>query len=1103
MQQNQDKDSSNDMHSNMTNNHHTDNDPVSAGTKGAAEETNGINKSSLDDHGQVQENQKKEFPEKPDNRAEQRPDVKQSDSRNDEPDTPSKGTNLSQKMPELNRELLDKSPIPMMVCRTGKVVLINSAGMRLFGAESLEDVFEKPLTDFIEPKHYKAIEDKLSLSDPHALNSFFSETKLLRPNGSNLDAMIAALPHLYEGEPAIQLIICDVTSRAMIKIAETSRDAAKAESNLYQKRLIEAEEARESAETRNLDLLLQVRSLEESLQSAETDAQAAQAKVEALQGNTVGLQSRLDAALANSQGMKKRMETAQINARNAQEQLRKLQANAQSMQERADSAEANAKSMQEKMETAQGNAKSMQEQLDSVETSTQAMKERMEAAIRAFQATKKENKDLKEKLNEADQLAETSKSETASMKERLDEAVEARKKAETERSRIARNLQKFEMARDQARAESMRLQNNLKEAEIARETAQAEKSSLESRAKKAEELLVAAEEERKQFEEKFKAAEETRQSAEKENTELRGKFEEAEKQKVAAESDRTAAEQKLKVVEGARQAVESECAELRGKLEKVGEEAESMNRSLESRVKEAEERVAAAEKERGAVEEKLKAAEEGKQELQDKLGEAEKGKEVAESKAAEMQEKLKAAEEAKSEHQALKERLKEAEEHITVAETVREEMAKKLQATEKTRESADKEQPAPQKKPVKSEPLQVVHEPKGILPAKQPIPGDSKQAAKKGEDEEDKEAKKVPLAPLASAVNPNAMPDVAPAGPPQPKADGKKEKDGIFYLRPMLERVCERIKPVAEEKGLEMKHGVNADVPEAWRGDAMPLQQILIALTDNAVKFTEKGEVTLQVISEGREGDLVRLHFFIQDTGMGMSEADCNAINAFFNENQQAPEGASKAVGMGMTMVKKLLAKLDGTLQVEGKENQGTKVDVSVTLKAPENVQAVGQGIPPGYGLRELGSPAAQSAQEAAPAPAPAGPATSRLLLVIDETNPQEDLESMVAGFSLPLDKAAGMDETREALQKNHYGLVFMAVNLFCLGDVAQMIQARQELTTNGLPIIALLDQATDEEKKLLLTMGLDRCVIRPFDAEAVGKLLKEFLPEACPAPVA
>jgi PAS domain-containing protein len=1125
------------MLSNMTNTNDHENDPISTDRSAAADETKGIDKSNGDSHEQSRE----EWNEQPD------PGKKEKEHSYE-------SKNPSQQLSVLNRDLLDKSPIPMIVLRTGKVELINSAGMRMFGAENLDEVFDKPLAEFIEPDHYKSIEEKLALFDPLAMKAFSSETRLVRPDGSTIDALISALPHLYEGEPAIQLIICDVTSRAMIKIAETSRDAAKAESNLYQKRLIEAEEARESAESRNLDLLLQVRNLEESLESAEADAQSAQAQLEAFQANTHGLQSRLDAALANAKGMKKRMEVAQANARTAQDKMKKLQSNTQGLQDRVEAAEVRAQNLQEKMDTTQANAKSMQEQVDSGKKSIQSMKERMDAAIRAFQATKKENKELKEKLNERSQVAETSEAEMASLKERLEEALQAKAKAEKSKSIISNQLSKFEMNRDVARAESIRFQNQLKEAENGKATAEKKLDSLEKRAKEAEELMISADEERQEIEEKYKASEEARLGADSEIRGLRERCDRAEKEKEAAASERAAMQEKMKVAEGARRAVESECKELKEKLEKAGETAKERNQVLEKSLEESEERMAAAEAERDELRKKLEAAEESRKKaveekdaLKERFEEAEKEKDSVSSGTEELQEELKEAEaergklreklektveKAESANKILEERLKEVEGLRTHLEKEREELETKVKALEEEKTALQDKldaTPIAQPAPAPATEVKVVKpqdapadrtEEKPAVEAMEPSPlkppveekqetaeaealEDKKKEGEKKEEEE-KKAEKIPVAPVAQAMIP-AGPEPAPPSRPQAVAGGKKEKDGIFYLRPMLDRVCERIRPVAQEKGLELTHAVNADVPEAWRGDAMPVQQILIAIAENAVKFTEQGEVKLHVASENRDGPMVRLHFFIKDTGMGMSETDRQAINAFFDETQEAPEGATKTVGMGMTMVKKLLAKMDGNLQVEGEEEKGTIVDVSVLLKAPDVVGTPAQGIPPGYGIRDLDGPESKPEEgEKAPAtPAPPLAIDSRLLLVIDETNRQEDLEKLIEGLSLPLDKACGMDETRDALQKNHYGMVFMAVNLFCLGDVAQIIQARQELTTNGLPIVALLDQATDEERNLLLTMGLDRCITRPFDADVVRNLLCELLEQPSQAPVA
>jgi DNA-binding response OmpR family regulator len=114
---------------------------------------------------------------------------------------------------------------------------------------------------------------------------------------------------------------------------------------------------------------------------------------------------------------------------------------------------------------------------------------------------------------------------------------------------------------------------------------------------------------------------------------------------------------------------------------------------------------------------------------------------------------------------------------------------------------------------------------------------------------------------------------------------------------------------------------------------------------------------------------------------------------------------------------------------------------------------------------------------------------------VEDELNYQEDLVNLIEGFGIPLDKAKNTQEAQEALGRGRYDIVFMAVNLFALGDVAEILKTREDLKQINLPIIAVVDRPSKEEKGILLAMGLNRCFTRPFNEEEMQSIIEEYLP--------
>lgn len=920
-----------------------------------------------------------------------------------------------------SRDLIEASPISMLVCRSGRIVFINSSGTKLFGAGSLGEILEKHFLDFVPPDQHEEIRGKLEMSARNRSAAFTFETRFIRSDGTAIDAWVAALPHLHEGAPAIQMIICEVSNRDQMRVMETARDAARAESGVYQERLQEAEQAREAAETRSIDLQLKVRNLEEFRESAQGEINILQqrlAESEEVKGVLENEKTTLTEQLQNNVEAR---EAAETERSNAQERFAELEEAKTAAEDEKSSLMGQLREFEMARDAAKAESITIQERLQETEEAKAAVESEKSSLVvklkeieMAQVATKAECRSLQERMAEAAQAQEKAEAERRDMEVKLGEAQEAQEKVEAGRANLEIKLREFEMARDVAKAECMNLQERLKEAEETKDQAETEQLEMEEKLKEAEETNEQAETQQLELEEKLRELEEAKEQAEEENSQWKDKVREAEEALEKAES------------EGRKQQEE---------LESEKEDFETEKESLEKRVEEAEELKEAAESERQEMEEKLKAAEE-------------------------------AVDTAESEIRELREKLEEME-------TAAEEAGAKSQDPD-------------------AAPYGIVEDAvegmQDVDVAAEPGP-----SAASGEMETLTEE-----IPEVDGDTSNATLILDPrAHVPDPKSADKKNDGNSYDIREVLERVSERIGHVAKEKGLFLKQQVAEDVPVKWEGDPMPLKQILVHLVDNAVKFTENGEITVLAEKDEGEGDLFRLHFSVQDTGIGMSDEKRGAINAFFSEGPDTPDAGFEAVGMGMTMVKKLLAKIGGRLWLEGEENKGTTFHVLVGLKAADASKTVGyRATHETYGMIDLDGPGPQAQERESGQVTPGTSKHNRLLLVEDDLKRQEDLLPFLEGLGTPLDKVSSSNDAYNALKEENYGVIVMAVNLFSLGDVAEMLRVRNEVARDDIPIIAVLDQATNEAKDLLLAMGLKHCLARPFDANQFQSLLSGNLPQ-------
>ncbi|NOS80765.1 MAG: response regulator [Nitrospira sp.] len=165
---------------------------------------------------------------------------------------------------------------------------------------------------------------------------------------------------------------------------------------------------------------------------------------------------------------------------------------------------------------------------------------------------------------------------------------------------------------------------------------------------------------------------------------------------------------------------------------------------------------------------------------------------------------------------------------------------------------------------------------------------------------------------------------------------GKLDLETIdFDLRTTVETVTELLAEQAYRKGLELVSLVHASTPTAMRGDPGRLRQILMNLAGNAVKFTEQGRVVLQVRKTEDRGDDVTLQFEVTDTGIGISPEMHGKIFDPFSQADGSTTRRFGGTGLGLTIAKRLVTLMNGTIGVESTVGQGTRFWFTVSL-APQ-----------------------------------------------------------------------------------------------------------------------------------------------------------------------
>ncbi len=179
---------------------------------------------------------------------------------------------------------------------------------------------------------------------------------------------------------------------------------------------------------------------------------------------------------------------------------------------------------------------------------------------------------------------------------------------------------------------------------------------------------------------------------------------------------------------------------------------------------------------------------------------------------------------------------------------------------------------------------------------------------------------------------------------------GHMELDvGPFQLGEMLDTLANIMSVNAAEKDIDLAIGVQPVVPYALVGDAMRLQQVLVNLVGNAIKFTQKGEVSLLVEASPTGPGLFDLRFRVRDSGIGMNRTQRERLFSAFSQADASITRRFGGTGLGLAICRHLVALMNGSIEVKSEPGQGSEFCVTVPLARGE-----GSGPPVRRALRLL-----------------------------------------------------------------------------------------------------------------------------------------------------
>jgi len=299
-----------------------------------------------------------------------------------------------------------------------------------------------------------------------------------------------------------------------------------------------------------------------------------------------------------------------------------------------------------------------------------------------------------------------------------------------------------------------------------------------------------------------------------------------------------------------------------------------------------------------------------------------------------------------------------------------------------------------------------------------------------------------------------------------------------FSLHQLLEEVLDQVRPRISEKDLAVRLSVAADVPERVSGDPLRLRQILLNYLSNAVKFTERGQIRIEVNLRHPVADDALLYFSVTDSGIGLSPEQLKLIFQSFQQADASTTRRFGGTGLGLAIAKQLTELMGGQVGVQSVLGEGSNFWFEVPLLLARSTAIEGLAV------RDFRYDCKVAEG-------------MRILLVEDTELNQQVAAELLQAMGCRVDIAADGSLALSQLSKERYDLVFMDMQMPVLDGLAATRLLRQQPGLGELPVIAMTANARKSDHEACLAAGMNDFVSKPFEPHTLYSVLKRWLPDS------
>ncbi len=294
-----------------------------------------------------------------------------------------------------------------------------------------------------------------------------------------------------------------------------------------------------------------------------------------------------------------------------------------------------------------------------------------------------------------------------------------------------------------------------------------------------------------------------------------------------------------------------------------------------------------------------------------------------------------------------------------------------------------------------------------------------------------------------------------------------------FRLETVFKHLAMLLEFKTEEQGLEFDIGIAADVPEVFKGDPLRLGQILINLANNAVKFTPKGEIKISVELLEQQDERTTLQFSVIDTGIGMTPEQQDKLFRVFSQADSSTTRKFGGTGLGLTISKKLVEMMGGTIRVESEFGKGSCFIFTLPLALGDADRIVAEQIDKEDFDRLRGA---------------------KILLVEDNKLNKELALSLLEREGMVVTSVWNGQEALDVLQTERFDGVLMDVQMPVMDGYTATRAIREFPDCQTLPILAMTANVMIGDREKARDAGMNDHISKPFNRQEMFSTMAHWI---------